>query len=163
MTDIAPMRPASSSASEKRVRTQRTAIIVLCFVALGSGVAGAALDRLYTHVRTPRAVLSDTNFHPLSQALRTPDDDDRRQIREELQRELDLTPAQDSSIRTILMQRSGEFAALREEMRPRVEALVHLVRADIEQILTPDQRTRFHSFQARGPEALGSNAATVSP
>ena len=165
MTDIAPppMRSFSSS-TQRRARTQRTtAAVVLLFVALGAGVAGAALDRLYVHLRPATAVLRDTTFHPLSQALRAPTDEDRQHIREELKRELDLTAAQDSAIHVIVMQRSGEFAALREEMRPRVERLVHDLRTEIEQVLTPEQRTRFRSFQERGPEALGSNGATPAP
>jgi len=165
MTHIAPPPPTRNfpSATQQRSHSQRLAAVVLLFVALGSGVAGAALDRLYVRMREPRAVLRDTSFHPLSQALRSPTDADRRQIRAELKRELDLTPAQDSSIHLIVTQRSGEFNALREEMRPRVERLVHDLRAEIEQVLTPDQRTRFRSFQEKGPEALGSNGATVAP
>src|SRR5262245_40801679 len=116
MTDIAPPPMRSfSSASERRAKAQPTAAaVVLLLVAPGAGVAGAALDRLYLRLRPTSAVLRDTTFHPLYQALRSPTDEDRRQLREELKRELELTPAQDSSIHLIVMQRSGEFSALRE-------------------------------------------------
>lgn len=164
MTDIAPPPVRFSAATERRARTQRTrAAVVLLFVALGSGVAGAAVDRLYLHLRPTTAMLRDTSFHPLSQALRAPTDEDRRHLREELRRELDLTAEQDSAIHVIVTERSGEFSALRDAMRPRVERLVHDLRSEIEQVLTPEQRTRFRSFQERGPEALGSNGAPTAP
>jgi Spy/CpxP family protein refolding chaperone len=47
------------------------------------------------------------------------------------------------------MQRAGEFSALREEIRPRVERLVSDVRSDMEQVLTPPQRERFRRLQLR--------------
>jgi len=48
-----------------------------------------------------------------------------------------------------MTQRAGEFSALREEIRPRVERLVADVRRDLEQVLTPDQRERFRRLQRR--------------
>jgi Spy/CpxP family protein refolding chaperone len=64
-----------------------------------------------------------------------------------LAKELSLTPAQDSAFDAIMMQRSGEFSALREEIRPRVERLVSDVRSDMEQVLTPAQRERFRRLR----------------
>ena len=69
-----------------------------------------------------------------------------------------LTPSQDSAFEAIMMQRAGEFSALREEIRPRVERLVSDVRSDMEQVLTPAQRERFRRLQLRD----GENARRMS-
>jgi Spy/CpxP family protein refolding chaperone len=94
-------------------------------------------------------MLRDTAFHPLSSALRSPTPEERRRLRAQLSRELALSPAQDSAFESIMMQRAGEFSALREEIRPRVERLVSDVRSDMEQVLTPQQRERFRHLQLR--------------
>jgi Spy/CpxP family protein refolding chaperone len=70
---------------------------------------------------------------------------------------LDLTAAQDSAIESVLSARAGEFTALREEMRPRVDRLVTDERADIEKVLTDRQREEFRRLQQRGREQLVSN------
>ena len=145
MSDISP--PASP---RRALPPRAVAALLIAFVAIAGAVAGAAIDRVL--VRHSGPVLVDTTFHPLSQALRVPTDADRRRLREQLSQNLALTPAQDSIIDSIMNHRSGEFNALREELRPRVERLVTDVRADIEQVLTPAQRTRFHALQ----EAMGT-------
>jgi Spy/CpxP family protein refolding chaperone len=98
-------------------------------------------------------VFADTGFHPLSSVLRSPTPEERRRLRGQLSRELALTPAQDSAIDAIMMQRAGQFSALREEIRPRVERLVSDVRADMEQVLTPQQREQFRRLQLRDGDA----------
>lgn len=142
MSDIRPPRRA--------LPPRAVAALLIAFVAIVGGVAGAAIDRVLVQRRGPTLV--DTTFHPLSQALKVPTDADRRRLREQLSKNLGLSAAQDSVIDSIMNHRSGEFNALREELRPRVERLVLDVRADIEQVLTPDQRTRFHALQ----EAMGT-------
>jgi Spy/CpxP family protein refolding chaperone len=74
-------------------------------------------------------------------------------VRAQFSRELGLTPAQDSAFDAIMMERAGEFSALREEIRPRVERLVSDVRSDMEQVLTPEQRERFRKLQTRRDDA----------
>ena len=75
----------------------------------------------------------------------------------ELSQALGLTPAQDSAIDNIMSTRAGEFNALREEIRPRVDLLVTSVRADIERTLTTEQRDKFRALQRRDREQLVSN------
>jgi hypothetical protein len=70
---------------------------------------------------------------------------------------LHLSLSQDSAIDRIMSERSGEFSALREELRPRVEHLVTNVRADIEKVLTGTQREAFRAIQQRGRDQLVSN------
>jgi len=123
------------------------AVIVIAATIVASVVAGIAIDRVLLHRSVAPTILADTGFHPLSSALRTPTPEERRRIRNELARDLNLTPAQDSAFDAIMRQRAGEFSALREEIRPRVERLVSDVRSDMEQVLTPAQRERFRRLR----------------
>lgn len=123
------------------------AVVVIVAIIGASVVAGVALDRVVWRGPPAPTMFADTGFHPLSSALRSPTPEERRRIRAELTRELGLTAAQDSAIDAIMMQRAGEFSALREEIRPRVERLVSDVRGDMEQVLTPPQRERFRRLQ----------------
>ena len=125
------------------------AVLVMVAIMVVGVLAGVALDRVLLSSRVQAAVFPDTGFHPLSSALRSPTPEERRRLRAELSRQLTLTPSQDSAFEAIMMQRAGEFSALREEIRPRVERLVSDVRSDMEQVLTPAQRERFRRLQLR--------------
>ncbi|HEY4217905.1 MAG TPA: hypothetical protein VGM67_12260 [Gemmatimonadaceae bacterium] len=142
---------SSSSASPKS-----RAIVVMSALVLASGVAGAAIDRGVVHAQRTRT-LFDTTFHPLSSILRSPTPADRQFYRAQLKSALDLTAAQDSAIDRVLSARAGEFSALRDDMRPRVDRLVTDERADIEKVLTDRQREEFRRLQQRGREQLVSN------
>ncbi len=132
-----------------RMPPRWVAVGVLCAVALGSGLAGAALDRLVLRARAGPSTVTfpDTGFHPIESILRSPTAADRRAIRAELTRQLHLTPAQADTIDSIMNRRSGEFRALRAEIRPRVQQLVDDVHANIERVLTPGQRAEFRRLQ----------------
>ena len=130
-----------------RMPQRWVAVAVLCVIALGSGLAGAALDRLALRADASPIAFPDTSFHPIESILRSPTADDRRAIRAELTRKLRLTPAQADTIDSIMNRRSGEFRALRDEMRPRVQQLVDDVHASIERVLTPEQRAEFRRMQ----------------
>ncbi len=132
------------------------AIGALAALVLASGIAGAAIDRAVVR-SSDTNVLFDTSYHPLSSILRSPTEADRQQNRDQLRRALKLTPAQDSAIDRIMGTRTGEFSALREEIRPRVDHLVTDVRADIEKVLNDRQRDEFRRLQQRGREQLVSN------
>jgi Spy/CpxP family protein refolding chaperone len=136
------------------------AVVVITAIVLASVVAGVAIDRVLLRAPSAPTMLADTGFHPLSSALRTPTPEERRRLRGELSRELALTPAQDSAFDAIMKQRAGEFSALREEIRPRVDRLVSDVRSDMEQVLTPQQRERFRRLQLRdGDDARRMSSA----
>lgn len=132
------------------------AIVALTALVLASTVAGAAIDRAVLRRERIRT-LYDTTFHPLSSILRSPTAADRLFYREQLKTALNLTASQDSAIDHVLSNRAGEFSALREEMRPRVDRLVTDERADIEKVLTDRQRDEFRRLQQRGREQLVSN------
>jgi Spy/CpxP family protein refolding chaperone len=134
------------------------AVIVIAAIVVASMVAGIAIDRVLLRSAAP-AMFPDTGFHPLSSVLRSPTPEERRRLRGELARELNLTAAQDSAIDNIMMHRAGEFSALRQEIRPRVERLVADVRSDMEQVLTPEQRERFRRLQLRDADAARMSSA----
>jgi hypothetical protein len=137
-------------------RTRALAVGALLVLVIGSAIAGAAIDRVV--VRNERVgTLYDTTFHPLSSILRSPTPADRQQYREQLKRALGLTASQDSAIDRVMSERAGEFSALRDEIRPRVDHLVTDVRAGIERVLTDRQREEFRRLQQRGREQLVSN------
>jgi len=148
------MRPLSSI----KVPARSLAVIVIVAIIVASVVAGVAIDRVL--LRSSPTMIGDTGFHPLSSALRSPTPEERRRLRRELAKELSLTPAQDSAFDTIMMQRAGEFSALREEIRPRVERLVSDVRSDMEQVLTPAQRERFRRLQLRDVDTARRMSST---
>jgi hypothetical protein len=126
-------------------RRRWLAALTLVAVALASVLTGAAVDRAY--MRRSTRIVGDTAFHPLSSALRTPSDADRKQIRAELSTALDLTPEQERVIDSIMTSRSGQFEALRASIRPRVESLVNNMRSDVETVLTPDQREKYRKLR----------------
>jgi hypothetical protein len=121
------------------------AALALVAVALASGLTGAAVDRAY--MRQSARIVGDTAFHPLSSALRTPSDADRKQIRAELSTALDLTPEQERLIDSIMTSRSGQFEELRASIRPRVESLLTNMRSDVETVLTSDQREKYRKLR----------------
>lgn len=129
------------------------AVVVIGATVAASLIAGIAIDRLLLAPSGSPTMLADSGFHPLSSALRSPTPAERHRLRAQLSHELALTPAQDSAFDAIMMQRAGEFSALREEIRPRVERLVTEVRSDMEQVLTPAQRQRFRQLQTRRDDA----------
>lgn len=133
-----------------RVPQRSLAVIVLCALALGSGLAGVAIDRTLLQRTGPLVTFPDTSFHPIESILRSPTEADRQAIRAELTKKLHLTPSQADTIDSIMNRRSGEFRALRAELRPRVEGLVDSVHASIEQVLTPAQRELFRRMQPPG-------------
>jgi hypothetical protein len=121
------------------------AALTLVAVALASVLTGAAVDRAY--MRRSARIVGDTAFHPLSSALRTPSDADRRQIRAELSTALDLTPEQERVIDSIMTSRSSQFEDLRASIRPRVESLLNNMRRDVETMLTEDQREKYRKLR----------------
>jgi hypothetical protein len=144
-----------------RLSPRALAVLVIAGLIVGSGLAGVAIDRTVLRPTQAPSILSDNGFHPLSTALRAPTPEDRRRLRRELTRELQLTPHQDSALDAIMAQRARQFSALREEIRPRVERLVSEVRSDVEQILTPAQRDRFRRLQQRDTGELARRMSSA--
>lgn len=136
----APPAPASPQRQRRFF-----AILVFLLVAIGSGLVGASLDRVY--VRRSTKLVGDTSFHPISSALRSPSAADRKQYLDELTAALALTPEQVRVVDSITQHRAGEFEALRRSIRPRVEAMLDTVRTEVETVLTPEQREKYRKLR----------------
>lgn len=63
-----------------------------------------------------------------------------------LTRELDLTSTQQTAIDSIMAGNEAEFQALEQEMRPRMKSFLERTRGQIDSVLTPAQREKFHKF-----------------
>lgn len=62
---------------------------------------------------------------------------------------LDLTDAQRAQIETILDRRHRRINEIRETTRPRMLAEIDATNAEIEKVLTPEQREKFSSMRLR--------------
>jgi len=71
-----------------------------------------------------------------------------------LRRELDLTPAQEDSVRAIFERHRPQMEALWRDMRPRFDSLRAAVEAEIAAQLMPSQRTRFEAMRKRMDDRL---------
>ncbi|HEY7877088.1 MAG TPA: hypothetical protein VIC55_02625 [Gemmatimonadaceae bacterium] len=73
----------------------------------------------------------------------------RQAMRERFARDLQLTPEQQARIDTIMQRRLAAFDSIQEESRPRIRALIVDTRTQIDSILTPEQRERYHALAQR--------------
>jgi hypothetical protein len=76
----------------------------------------------------------------------------RQEMVRRLTRDLDLTSTQQQAIDSIMAGNEAEFQALEQEMRPRMKSFLERTRGQIDSVLTPAQREKFHRFgPADGP------------
>jgi Spy/CpxP family protein refolding chaperone len=68
---------------------------------------------------------------------------DKKEVFENLRRDLNLSEQQATEVRAILDQTRNDYRALRAEVRPRYDALRQNSRARIRALLTPEQQQRF--------------------
>lgn len=74
----------------------------------------------------------------------------RREVVNRLTRELDLSATQQKAIDSIMAGNEAEFQALEQEMRPRMKSFLERTRGQIDSVLTPAQREKFHQFGPPG-------------
>ncbi|PYO75945.1 MAG: periplasmic heavy metal sensor [Gemmatimonadetes bacterium] len=80
-----------------------------------------------------------------------------------LKRELDLTPAQEDSVRAIFARHRPQMEALWREMRPRFDSVRAAINSEISGQLTPAQRTKFQELERRMDERLRREPKPASP
>jgi len=78
----------------------------------------------------------------------------RSRANAEFARALDLTPAQAAAVDSVMTHDFNEVNALREEMRPRIEAIIATTRQRIDSLLTPAQREKYHALLAEQQERM---------
>jgi hypothetical protein len=72
-----------------------------------------------------------------------------RLLARDLKHRLDLDPAQEAEVATILKDTRAESAALRRDVMPRVLAILDRAHSRIDTVLTPSQRSEFERYQKR--------------
>ena len=68
---------------------------------------------------------------------------------EHLDRTLDLTPQQRESVKQIIDRHRQRIEAISASVRPQMRQEIDSTNAEIEKILTPEQRTKFRDMQQR--------------
>ena len=104
-------------------RSKWSAVALLAAVFIAGGAAGWLIHDSTDHDRRPRGRGPDAMVAYLG-------------------RELDLTPAQADSVRTIFARHRPEIEALGAQVRPRFDSIKTVVRAEIDAQLTPEQRAK---------------------
>jgi hypothetical protein len=128
-------------------RGRAVAAVVLALVAIGGILSGVALDRIVLRPHGgPRPPMEMMRF-----PSRTPSTEERRRLGDELARELGLSAAQRVRVDSVMDQQMGKFQALRQEVRPRMRAIVAETRSALDSVLTPAQRTRLRELRPRFP------------
>lgn len=161
MTDELLATPATPAQS-----TRRQAAIVLALMLLAGFLLGVAADRLWLTRHWggragrggPGGPFADGPgrgpggppgiFRGGMPRARSPEfaAERRRAMVHQLTRELDLTASQQKAIDSIMAGNEAEFQALEQEMRPRMKAFLLRTRGQIDSVLTPEQREKFHKF-----------------
>lgn len=114
------------------------AALLMAAVFLLGGLAGVALDRF---VLSPRPAQ-----HKHVSRL---DPEAAHRYSRFLAKELTLSREQEAKVDSILIFRQTETRALAREVHPRFEAIARQTRGDVEQVLTPEQKTKYEQLRAR--------------
>jgi hypothetical protein len=114
--------------------TKIVATIVVLVVFAGGLVTGVIADRLWTMHHGPGP-------HRLAVHVIT------ARVLSRLDDELHLTPQQHEEVKKILDAHAARIQAISEGMRPQIRQEVDRNNAEIEQLLTPEQRQKFDKLK----------------
>lgn len=78
----------------------------------------------------------------------------RRNMVDHLSRELDLSASQRTKLDSVMERQAAAFKKIREETQPRIKALVDSSHAQIDQLLTPEQRAKYAKMREYHEERL---------
>jgi Spy/CpxP family protein refolding chaperone len=159
LPDVPPLSPA--------VRSPRFAAAVVVVLALLIGVLiGAVASRRYMADHGRR---SPFGFGGRGGPWTRGGPSDR--MRQHFASELGLSATQVMQVDSIMSRSMAARQALEDSMRPRMRALLDSTRAQIEGVLTPDQRQKFEAMRAKdraarsggggGPGANGGGGGPV--
>jgi Spy/CpxP family protein refolding chaperone len=118
-------------------RSRWIAVAVMTATFLAGAMLGFAVQRIFAS-------------EPPAQAERAPrqEHEDRRD-RPSILDKLDLTPAQEARRDSILEKRRREMNAFWEQHGPAMRAIVDSTRAEIDRMLTPEQRAQMEAFREK--------------
>lgn len=162
MEDRGDTTASASGGGEKRpTRPGVVAALVMAAVFAFGVLAGVAFDRHLVHGREggrdrregPRFV-PGLSMPAAPRASSSGADPMRRRGSDEFARALGLTPAQAAAVDSVMTQDFQSVNALREEMRPRIEAIIASTRQRIDSLLTPAQREKYHALLAEQQQRM---------
>ena len=119
------------------MKTRTTAAIALTVVFLGGLVIGIAGDRAFLVLRGRLPMRHGPSERMVSHLV------------DRLDHELKLTPAQRTSVAEILKRGRARIDTIYGGIRPQVRAQMDSTSAEIEKVLTPEQRTKFAELRAK--------------
>ncbi len=154
MTDPRGLPP--SARTDQSFSPRAMAAVVVGVTLLAGILVGIGLDRAF--------------FRPSHMGPRYGDfgrganaDSARQRMRAEFARQLHLTPDQAARIDTIMQRRTAALDSIRKETGPRIRALVGATRAQIDSVLTPEQRDQFRSLQHRHSRRFPRDSGSRGP
>lgn len=131
-------------------RPPSRALVALMLVLLfGVGVlTGIAVDRMLLHHRHgPFAGMGPGRGQPGDSPERRAEM--HKRLADRISRELDLNPQQEEQLQAILPRHEAAFDSLRIEMDARLQTLLDSSAAEVERILTPEQKTKWEGIRRR--------------
>ena len=145
----------------RRLRPGMVATLAMAAMFAFGILAGVALDRHFMHGRPGgRDRREGLRFVPGMSMPSGPrpgpsgSDPMRQRANAEFARTLGLTPAQAAAVDSVMTHDFNAVNTLREEMRPRIEALVATTRQRIDSVLTPAQREKYHALLAEQQQRM---------
>ena len=123
--------------------------VVAALLIVGALIAGVVLgvagDRAWMHWhRPPRAPHFD-------------------RVVEHLDHALDLTPQQHESVKQIVARHGSRIEAISASIRPQMRQEIDAMNAEIEKVLTPEQRNKFQQLQQRHMNRRGPRGMRGMP
>jgi hypothetical protein len=142
---------ASDVGSPRASQARLLAAAVLLAVAVAGAAAGVVIDRAVLMPRGPRR--GGSSF----MRDRAPSPDMRRRFSERMAKDLDLTPAQQVRIDTIMTRQFEGVARASALVRPTIDSLTRTAQAAMDSVLTPAQREKVATMRQHwhGPAGRG--------
>ncbi len=125
-------------------RQRWVGLVVLALTFVAGGIAGYAI-RQVTAVEKPTATRDSGENR----------DNDRRSRRFPYEL-LNVGPEQRAQIEAVFERRRAEMAAVWGEYEPRMDAIVDSTRAEVDQLLTPEQRQAYEEYRKKRREQRSS-------
>lgn len=120
---------------------RRAGLGVLLVIVVGAGLAGAAIER-YLMMRRLGSVAGLVMGGPHSAA-------DAHRLAGRLADQIDLNPEQQSQVEAIISRRLAQVGTVREQASAQVLAVIVGAQAEIDSVLTPEQRVKFLDMRRR--------------
>ena len=152
MTD--PHQPITRGSGHPRL----LAVLVLVAVASASVIGGVALDRLLLlpapfggrpGLGGPGGFGGPPGFGGGPPRGREPSPEMRRRFSERMAKDLELTPAQQAGVDSVLTRQMDAIRRVTDAMRPTTDSITREAQAAIDSILSPQQREKIRSFRGR--------------